>query len=145
MKAMITLPAEILYVRFASITAWMLAEIFAESLNAKESAAEFCHAFELSVSEAFTNAVRYAEPPEAEKKITITFSSQSNQLTVSVSDTNAPFKLDTPAPDISSYPEKGFGLFLIRQLMDTVSYSRQENINLISMTKRHSIPSSGNT
>ena len=68
MKAMITLPAEILYVRFASITAWMLAEIFAESLNAKESAAEFCHAFELSVSEAFTNAVRYAEPPEAEKK-----------------------------------------------------------------------------
>jgi len=38
--------------------------------------------------------------------------------------------------DITSYPEKGFGLLLIRQLMDSISYTRENGTNRISMTKQ---------
>ena len=60
MIALITLPAEIRFIRLASLTALKVAEIFSDSLNTKQSDEDFCHAFELSVSEAFTNSVRYA-------------------------------------------------------------------------------------
>ena len=136
MNIMLTLPAEIRYVRLASLTAWKVAELFADTLNAKESAAEFSHAFELSISEAFTNAVRYAEPPAEEKKVTISFSSDTTKLTACVIDTNPPFSIETLEPEISSYPEKGFGLLLIRRFMDSVSYKREKGSNLISMTKQ---------
>jgi len=136
MITVITLPAEIRFVRLASLAALQVAEIFIDSLNPSQSDPGFCDAFELSVSEAFTNSVHYAEHPEQDKTITISFSSENNKLTVSVSDTNSPFNPDTPSPDLSSYPENGYGLFLIRQLMDSLSYKREEGTNRISMTKQ---------
>ena len=137
--SMITLPAEIRYVRLASLTAWKVAEIFAESLNAKQLDEDFCHSFELSVSEAFSNSVFYSEPAEPSEKenvITISFYADNNKLTAIVTDTNSPFYPDPPSPNISAYPEKGFGLLLIHQLMDTVSYTRENGTNRISMTKQ---------
>ena len=136
MITMITLPAEIRFVRLASLVALKVAEIFIDSLNPSQSDAGFCDAFELSVSEAFTNSVRYAKHPEQDKTITISFDSDNDKLTVSVSDTNSPFNPDTPLPDFSTYPENGYGLLLIRQLMDSISYTREEGTNRISMTKQ---------
>ncbi|NTV93743.1 MAG: ATP-binding protein [Chlorobiaceae bacterium] len=131
-----TLPAEIRYVRLASLTAAKVAEIFSASFTAADNADGFCHAFELSVSEAFTNAVRYAVSSDQENMVTINFKGDRNRLTVSVSDSNPPFDPEFPSPDINSYPESGFGLLLIRRLMDTVTYTREDGRNLISMTKQ---------
>ena len=133
---MITLPAELCYVRLASLMACKVAEIFAESLNLKLSDEEFCHAFELSISEAFANSVLNAKHPEQDKSVTISFCADNNKLTASVSDTNSQFNPDSPPPDISNYPEQGYGLFLIHQLMDSVSYTRKDGTNRISMTKQ---------
>jgi len=135
MIAMITLPAEIRFVSLASLMALRVAEIFSESLIAKGSYEDFCDAFELSISEAFTNSVKYAVRPDKDTMITLSFSADNNKLTASISDTNPPFSLDTPAQDITTYPVNGFGLLLIRQLMDNVSYIRENGKNLISMTK----------
>ena len=139
MNALITLPAEIRFIRLASLTALKVAEIFSDSLNTKQSGEDFCHAFELSVSEAFTNSVRYAVPSGVDNMITLSFSSDNNKLTVSISDSNPPFNPDPTPVDIYKYPEKGFGLLLIRQLMDSVSYSREQGTNRISMTKQTDI------
>jgi serine/threonine-protein kinase RsbW len=136
MIAMITLPAEICYLRIASLTALQVAEIFIESINANQIDTDFAHAFELSVSEAFSNSVFYADESAQENMITMTFSSDTNKLTVSICDTNPPFNPDPPPVDITSYPEKGFGLLLIRQLMDSISYTRENGTNRISMTKQ---------
>jgi serine/threonine-protein kinase RsbW len=135
MNTTIILPAEMRYLRLATITARTAAEIFTDTLDIKEGVHDFCHAFELSVCETFSNSVRYAGPANEEKNVTICFSSCNDSLTVSVSDTNPPFDPVTSLPDINSYPEKGFGLFMIHQLMDEVTYTREKGGNLITMTK----------
>lgn len=130
------LPAEIRFSRLVSGTAGKIAEIFSADAGCSGDTDGFIHAFELSVAEAFSNAVRHAGSPERPGKVNLSFSSGSDGLTVSVSDTNPAFLPEVPAPDIFSYPERGYGLFLIHQLMDEVRYSRDSGINLLSMTKK---------
>ena len=144
MTTMMTLPADIRYVRLASLAALKIAEIFTECINSKTGNEDFCHAFELAVSEAFTNSVLHAEPCEIEKTITISYCSNSHNLTTTVSDTNPPFAIVTPSLNISSYPEQGSGLFMIHQLMDTVSYTREDGFNRISMTKQYHMKEGNN-
>jgi serine/threonine-protein kinase RsbW len=132
----ITLQAELAYTRIVSSLAGQVAGIFASDTGATGNIPEFCHAFELSASESFTNSVRYGDPSDAERKITVEFSTAGDCLTVIVTDTNAGFEPRPPAPDISSYPEKGYGLFIIARMMDDVSYSRVEGKNILSMSKQ---------
>ena len=131
----LTLQADLRYLRIASVMACNVAEIFADFSCSAGNVAEFCHACELSVSEAFTNSVRYAEPSQPEKQITIRFFSDNGTLTVNIIDNNPQFNPETQAPDINSYPEGGYGLFLIHRLMDTVSYTRKDYTNMLTMTK----------
>lgn len=142
--ATLTLQADLRYVRIASITACNMAEIFADFSSTAGNVAEFCHAYELSVSEAFTNSVRYAEPSQAEKEVTICFSSDNSNLAVSIIDANPQFNPVTQAPDINSYPEGGYGLFLIHRLMDTVSYTRKDGTNMLTMTKQATMSHAAN-
>jgi len=144
MTTMMTLPSDIRYVRLASLAALKIAEIFTECINTKMGNEDFCHAFELSVSEAFTNSVLHAEPSEQENTIILSFCSNSNNLTVTVSDSNPPFAIGAPSLDISSYPENGYGLFLIHQLMDNVSYARENGTNRVSMTKQYHMTEGNN-
>ena len=139
------LQANLSYLRIASIMACNVAEIFADIACNTTDIAEFCHAYELAVSEAFTNSVRYAETSHPEKQVTIRFSSDNSALAVSIIDTNPQFNPVTQAPDISCYPEGGYGLFLIHRLMDTVSYSRQDNTNILTMTKQATMTQTANT
>ncbi len=140
----LTLQADLRYLRIASITACNVAEIFADDTCTTGNIAEFCHAYELSVSEAFTNSVRYADPLQSEKQVTIHFSSNNSALAVSIIDTNPQFNPETQAPDINSYPEGGYGLFLIHRLMDTVSYIRKDGANMLTMTKQATITQAAN-
>jgi serine/threonine-protein kinase RsbW len=140
----LTLQADLRYLRIASVTACNVAEIFASMACTSGNIAEFCHAYELSVSEAFTNSVRYAEPSRSEKEVTICFSSDNGTLAMSIIDTNAQFNPITQAPDINSYPEGGYGLFLIHRLMDTVSYTRRDGENMLTMTKQSTITQAAN-
>ncbi len=132
----LTLQADLRYLRIAAITASNVAEIFADIACTEGNIAEFCHAYELSVSEAFTNSVRYAEPSQEKKQVTICFWSDNGTLVVNIIDNNPQFDPITDAPDINSYPEGGYGLFLIHRLMDKVSYSRIDDSNMLTMTKQ---------
>jgi serine/threonine-protein kinase RsbW len=131
----LTLQGDLNYTRIASLIACNIAEIIATSAGEYSNIAEFCHAFELSVSESFTNSVRYADCPKEDKQIMISFSSNEDELIATVIDTNQQFNPQTNAPDISSYPEGGYGLFIINRLMDTVSYSRSDGKNILVMSK----------
>ncbi len=141
----LTLQADLRYVRIASITACNVAEIFAEFNCNAADISEFCHAYELAVSEAFTNSVRHAEPSQPETQVTMRVSSENSILAVCIIDANPPFNPVTQAPDINSYPEGGYGLFLIHQLMDTVSYARENDTNMLSMTKKATLTQTATT
>jgi anti-sigma regulatory factor (Ser/Thr protein kinase) len=132
----ITLQADLAYTRIVSSLAGQVAESFASNAGMTGNIQEFCHAFELSASESFTNSVRYGDPSDTERKITVDFSTVGDSLTVMVTDTNPGFEPHPPAPDIASYPEKGYGLFIIARMMDEVSYSRVEGKNTLSMSKQ---------
>lgn len=140
-----TLQADLRYVRIASITACNVAEIFADFNCNAADISEFCHAYELAVSEAFTNSVRHAKPSQTESEVTIHVRYEKNTLSVCIIDANPPFNPVTQAPDINSYPEGGYGLFLIHQLMDTVSYARENGTNILTMAKQATMTKTAST
>ena len=130
-----TLEADVNYSRTVSFAAFNVAEAFASLIGFCDNSAEYCHAYELAISEAFTNSVRYAPPAQEKKSVTISFSQEGRRLIACVTDTNAPFNPVTSAPDITSYPESGYGLYLIHSVMDSVSYKRENETNILSMSK----------
>jgi len=132
----LTLQGDLIYVKAASVIAGNIAEIFANEANATNNVAEFAHAFELSISESFTNSVRYADPANRAKEVAITFTTNKQELTATVIDSNPQFNPQTQPPVISNYPEGGYGLFLINHLMDKVSYSRSKGKNALLMSKQ---------
>lgn len=133
------LPGNIRFTRLASLTASKTAELFLSSMKVSKGIDDFQHAFELSVSEAFTNAARYASPSSHPQPVTISFRFEEKQLTASITDSNPAFTIEPPVPDIENYPEGGYGLLLIRSLMDTVSCRRENNTNTITMSKQPEI------
>jgi serine/threonine-protein kinase RsbW len=131
----LTLPSDLIFTRFASQTAEKAALLLLNSCDADTGNWQFTHAFELAVSEAFSNAVTYAEQHSTIQPVVITFIFEQQRLTVTIRDTNQEFSTETPAPDIDSYPERGYGLLLIRTLMDSVTCIRENNANILSMSK----------
>ncbi len=131
----LTLPGDISYTRFASFSASKAAELFLASIDRLEKSEEFCHAFELAISEAFANAAANAPSPTDPQPVTIQFIPEGATLTAAVTDRNGPFSIDTPEPAIDTYPEEGFGLMLIRNIMDHVAYCREDGGNTIRMSK----------
>ncbi|QEQ57659.1 ATP-binding protein [Chlorobium phaeovibrioides] len=135
-----TLKAELKNSRIAANIARSTAEVFAEERHFSGNVQEFGHTFELAVSEAFTNSVNYRDPSIKDITVTIGFEEESNALTASVTDMNAPFNIHPPEPEITEYPEGGFGLLIIWKLMDEVSCSREGQSNVLSMKKFISRP-----
>lgn len=132
----ITLKADLACTRIVATLASQVADMFAAETGTSGNIAEFSHAFELSASEAFTNSVRYGDDSDVKRTITIDFSTDADRLTLNVTDTNDSFDPSPPVPDISSYQEQGYGLFIIARLMDGVAYSRVDGKNILSMTKQ---------
>jgi serine/threonine-protein kinase RsbW len=82
---------------------------------------------QLATHEACTNIIRHAYNQTGEGRIEIVLTLQFAQpacLTIDLYDTGRAFDSDayTP-PDLDKVQEYGYGLFLIRNLMDSVSYT----------------------
>ena len=91
---------------------------------------------ELCLSEAFTNAIKYGESHDGEDRITLCFQAYPDRLVIKVRDRGRGFNLEElPEPDFAGLPEGGFGLFIIKNKMDRVSYIREPGGNLLTMSK----------
>lgn len=131
----LTLPGDPLFTEVARQTTTSVASLLTGENHSASDETQFVHDFELAISEAFTNSVKYAGEHDTPPTVTLTFELEKRRLTVSLLDANGPFSIDTPAPDIESYPENGYGLWIIRRVMDSVTYRREGNSNIISMSK----------
>ena len=100
---------------------------------------------QLAIEEACTNIIKYAYPRET-GKITISCEVRDNSLIITIRDKGIPFNpLSVPVPDIEVEMEKRqvgkLGLHLIRNLMDDVSYSfDDEQGNILVMKKKLRLP-----
>lgn len=94
----------------------------------------------LAIAEGFTNAVRHAHaqlPPET--PITIDVWVKGDRIDICIWDQGEPFdpdQLGEPAPG-SLLQNGGYGWYLLRRVVDAVSYQRQADKNCLSITQYH--------
>lgn len=94
----------------------------------------------LVIEEAITNVVFYAYDDMLPHLIDIDFELNGNELVVMIKDDGRPFDpTQKTDPDISlSVDDRqigGLGIFLIRKIMDKVSYRREKKINILTLVK----------
>ena len=95
----------------------------------------------LALEEAVTNVILYAYPKEEQKDIFISANMSDNILIFVLTDSGKEFDpTKVPDADITLSAEEreigGLGIFLIRQIMDTVEYQRIDGKNVLSMSKQ---------
>lgn len=97
---------------------------------------------QLSIEEAVENVVRYAyEGGIGWLEVGTSLDHDSLVLTVELRDAGVPFNpLEAPDPDVTLPANEreigGLGIFLCKQMMDTLNYKYEEGNNVLTMTKR---------
>jgi serine/threonine-protein kinase RsbW len=114
-----------------------------EALQANGFSAEEILDTQLAVEEAITNVIvhGYQKPGEA---IVVSCQISRNRVEVQVADTAPRFDpLSVPEPELGGNVEDrrigGLGVYLIRQIMDEVSYHYKNGRNCLVMIKRRKV------
>jgi len=96
----------------------------------------------LAVEEAVANVIDYAYPNNTEGNIDITIEADENRIRFILSDAGAEFdptrvsKADTTLT-VDERPIGGLGVFLVRNLMDSINYERTDGKNVLRLEKRY--------
>jgi serine/threonine-protein kinase RsbW len=81
---------------------------------------------ELAVVEACTNIIRYAYPASTPGKLGVCLARGDDSIEVLLLDQGAPFDpTGVHPPDLQQSHEGGYGIFLIRTIMGSVTYGRR--------------------
>ena len=99
------------------------------------------YSIQLAADEAASNIIEHAYEGDSDASIDITCDVQDNVIRVTMHDTGKPFdpsKVKEPNlhADLSDRQIGGLGIYLMRKLMDDVSYVSNSTGNLLTMTKR---------
>ncbi|MBL6988093.1 MAG: ATP-binding protein [Gammaproteobacteria bacterium] len=90
----------------------------------------------LVLTEATVNAIKHGNFDDPKDTVRITIQIQENELNIKVYDHGQGFDLESvPLPDFEHPKEGGMGIFFIRTLMDSVSYTRQGDCNVLEIIK----------
>ncbi|MFI3137155.1 MAG: ATP-binding protein [Methylococcaceae bacterium] len=90
----------------------------------------------LVLTEATANAIKHAHDGDEKDFVRITIHLHEHALTINVYDHGQGFDLETvPLPDFEHPAESGMGLFFIRTMMDSVTYTRRDDGNVLEIIK----------
>jgi serine/threonine-protein kinase RsbW len=97
---------------------------------------ELAYHINLVLTEAMANAIKHANKNDPNKDVHISINLTDDQLSIKVYDQGQGFdisntNMETPDPEL----DHGRGVFLIRSLMDSVTYRRCKNGNVLEMHK----------
>lgn len=98
----------------------------------------------LALEEAVVNVINYAYPAGKDGKIRLHVSSNGVEICFTLSDAGQPFdptlvpEADT-TQSVEERPIGGLGIFLIRKIMNEVSYRYKDNQNELTMIKNINI------
>lgn len=112
-----------------------------ETMTAWGVAGSIIHSLNLVLEEAFVNILSYAFTDEKCHEIGFLFQLNQNELVISVTDDGVPFDPTAQEPPDVGLPAEdraigGLGIFLIREMMDTVRYQRRDSLNELILTKQ---------
>lgn len=112
-------------------------ERLAEELNLS---GEITMNINLVLEEALSNIIFYAFSDKKKHLINISLTVENKNLAIIITDDGMPFdptlqkEPDTSLP-VEERPVGGLGILLISKIMDTVTYSRDKNLNILTLTK----------
>jgi len=90
----------------------------------------------LVLTEATTNAIKHSNFNDPKDTVKITIHICENDLIIRVYDHGQGFDLEAvPAPDFEHPREGGMGIYFIRTLMDSVTYTRMKDANVLEIRK----------
>lgn len=113
-----------------------------QELEKVECPAKTVTSVSVALEEVFVNIAHYAYGDESgEARVAFGFDPKTRVATFCVKDGGIPFDpLQKPDPDITLSAEErqigGLGIFIAKKTMDTISYSRQNGENVLTMTKK---------
>ncbi|MGR9051659.1 MAG: ATP-binding protein [Gammaproteobacteria bacterium] len=91
----------------------------------------------LVLTEATTNAIKHSNYPGSQDTVRITIHMDKDELTIKVYDHGQGFDLESvPVPDFDHPQESGMGIYFIRTLMDSVTYNKTDDGNVLEIKKR---------
>ena len=96
----------------------------------------------LALDEALANSVNYAYSNGSKGEIVLEASKEDGNVVFRLIDEGVPFDptKESNEPDVTSVAEDrpvgGLGIFLIKQMMDEISYERKDGKNILKMTKK---------
>ena len=96
----------------------------------------------MAVEEAVTNVIDYAYPNGTEGNIDIAIEADESRIRFILTDSGTEFdptsvsKADTTL-SVNDRPIGGLGVFLVRNLMDSINYERTDGKNVLRMEKRY--------
>lgn len=98
-------------------------------------------ALNLALEEAVTNVIMYAYPEGSDGLVDIEAILRRNSIEFIITDSGVPFDPTVaPLADVSLPAEQrpigGLGIYLVRTIMDTLSYERADGKNILSMSKK---------
>jgi serine/threonine-protein kinase RsbW len=96
--------------------------------------------FELALEEIFMNVVMHGSPPGTAPRVEVSLVLADGGVILTLEDNGPEFDpLTLPQPDLQANlgdrPIGGLGVFLVRQIMDAVSYHRIGSRNQLRMSK----------
>lgn len=98
--------------------------------------AGFLSEVELATGEACCNAVKHSpEDLNITTMVSVVFQLHDSKITIVVSDGNDAFDFSEREPDFDATPEDGYGIYLMRKVMNKVSYQRENGRNFVIMEK----------
>ena len=90
----------------------------------------------LALTEAVANAIKYGCSENLDETVHISINLEGNSLYIRIYDFGKGFDINGVAPpDFDALSECGRGLYLIRKVMDSVRYERQQSRNMLEMIK----------
>lgn len=118
--------------------------VLEEAMQAHGFSAEEILDTQLAVEEAITNVIVHGYR-KAGGKIVISLRFGTGGLHITITDSATPFDpLSLPAPDLEADVDErrigGLGVYLIRQVMDETTYQFADGKNILTLTKKRSLP-----
>lgn len=95
----------------------------------------------IAIDEIFTNIASYSYKPEdGNAQIGVDFDDERRQIIITFTDSGKAYNpLDAEEPDIDAALNDrgigGLGIFMVRQLMDSMEYRRENNRNILTLKK----------
>jgi serine/threonine-protein kinase RsbW len=123
--------------KYLSVLSACIAEVL-EPIERVPDKTKLVYSVQLAIHEACTNIIDHAYSAQAPGRIQITLAicASPRRLVAELNDTGSAFDPSViPEPDLAEGQERGYGLFLMREILDEVTYEPRPGGNRWQLTK----------